>query len=255
MCLILFAKDYHPDYKIILAANRDEFYHRKTAAANFWDEHPDVLAGKDLEAGGTWLGITKKGKIGMLTNYRDLRHLKDHAPTRGRLVLDYLINGHKPDEYLDEIKPTASNFNGFNLIVGQPEQLLYFSNFGNGIEEIPNGIFGISNHLLETPWPKVQRGKSKLQSLIDAEKFEVENFFDLLKDDAKAADDQLPDTGLDLERERALSSMFIKSPGYGSRCSTLIMVNKKDEVLFAERVYNPENGESNTRSHQFLIKK
>jgi uncharacterized protein with NRDE domain len=255
MCLILLAKDYHPEYKLILAANRDEFYHRKTEAANFWDEHPDVLAGKDMEAGGTWLGITKKGKIGMLTNYRDLRNLKEHAPSRGRLVLDYLTNGHKPDEYLDEIKPIAPKFNGFNLLVGYPDQLLYFSNYGNGVEKVPGGIVGISNHLLETPWPKVQRGKNKLQSIIDEEKFDTEHFFELLRDNTIAADEHLPDTGLDLERERALSSMFIKSPGYGSRCSTLIMINKKDEVIFAERVYNQQNGDSFTSSYNFIIKK
>ncbi len=253
MCLILLAKDYHPDYKLILAANRDEFYQRKTAGAKFWEEHPEVLAGKDLEAGGTWLGINKTGKIGMLTNYRDLRNLKDNAPSRGKLVMDYLTNGHKPGEYINEIKPIANKFNGFNLLIGYPEQLLYFSNYGNGVEKVPKGIVGISNHLLESPWPKVQKGKEKLKSLIDAEKLNAESFFHMLQDDTHAPDEQLPDTGLDLERERAVSSMFIKYPGYGSRCSTVIMINSYNEVYFAERVYNTENFSFDTNVYKFQI--
>lgn len=253
MCLILLANNYHPDYKLILAANRDEFYHRKTLAATFWEEHPELLGGKDLEAGGTWLGITKKGKLGMLTNYRDLKNLKDKAPSRGKLVLDYLTNGHQPDAYLSEIKPAASAYNGFNLLVGYPGALLYFSNYAKDITKVPEGIVGVSNHLLETPWPKVERGKSKLKKLLDTDSLNAENLFAMLLDDERAPDDKLPDTGLDLERERALSSMFIKSPGYGSRCSTVLIVDRNDNVIFSERVYNTETFEYNTNEYRFKV--
>ncbi|HMP99986.1 MAG TPA: NRDE family protein [Cyclobacteriaceae bacterium] len=253
MCLILFAHHYHPEYKLILAANRDEFYHRKTAPANFWDEHPGLLAGKDLEAGGTWLGMHRNGKIAMLTNYRDLRNLKSKAPSRGQLVLDYLTNGHQPHAYLEEIKPEADEYNGFNLLLGYPDELSYLSNYGNGIVKVPQGVVGISNHLLETPWPKVQAGKAKLQHMVDNNKLDAEELLNMLTDENTAPDHQLPDTGLPLERERALSSMFIKSPGYGSRSSTVILVNKNNEVSFTERVYDVNDFSHQTNTFRFKI--
>lgn len=254
MCLIFFSINNHPNYKLIVAANRDEFYNRSTEPANFWTDHKDVLGGRDLEAGGTWLGITKKGKVSLITNYRDPANINPNAPSRGQLVSDYLIDASIDSEiYLQHIREKQNLYNGFNLIVGNANELNYLSNYGDGIKKITSGFYGLSNHLLETPWPKVLRGKNKLQSVIDKPSVSVENVFDVLYDSERAVDDQLPDTGMGLERERALSSMFIKSPGYGTRCSTVILIDKLDQVYFAERVYDLETYEYTTCSYEFKI--
>jgi uncharacterized protein with NRDE domain len=254
MCLIFLSVNNHPDYKLIVAGNRDEFYKRKTQSAHFWTDQPHLLAGKDLEAGGTWMGITKNGKLSFVTNYRDLRNLKPVAPSRGHLVSDFLVNGDQPQPYLESVATRGNQYNGFNLVVGTPDELYYYSNYRNAIEQIPEGIHGLSNHLLNTPWPKVKRGIENFQTVLKKPNFTPDDFFEFLYDHEQAPDDQLPDTGIGLERERVLSSMFIKSPDYGSRCSTLILVDRKNQVLFAEREYNTETFTHTTRKHEFKIK-
>jgi uncharacterized protein with NRDE domain len=237
MCLIFISLNHHPHFKLIVAANRDEFYHRRTAPAGFWEDHPHILAGRDLEAGGTWLGITRQGKIAMVTNYRDLRNLKRNAPSRGMLTAEYLMNGERPQPYLRSIIGRAAEFNGFNLIVGNPDELWYYSNQKDHPEPLPAGIHGLSNHLLNTSWPKVEKGKKRFSEIISTE-FSADDLLDFLYDDEQAPDDQLPDTGVGLERERVLSSMFIKSPDYGTRCSTLLLIDRNNQVQFTERVYD-----------------
>ena len=133
MCLIVFANNFIEDYKLVFAANRDEFYERPSEQAEFWTEHPDLLAGKDLQAGGTWLGITKQGKFAAITNFRDLKNHKKDAPSRGNLTLDFLVNEIEAEEYYNNLKPTLNNFNGFNLLLGDVDQLYYFSNKTEGI--------------------------------------------------------------------------------------------------------------------------
>lgn len=238
MCLIFLSLHQHPHYKLIIAGNRDEFYERKTAAADYWTDHPEVLGGRDLEAGGTWMAMTRSGKISMITNYRDLKNLKSNAPSRGKLVSDYLIEEKTPEDYLKNIAPYKQNFNGFNLITGSADELWYLSNYKDGIEKISSGTHGLSNALLDTPWPKVVEGKKKFEAVLKNQSIKPDALFDVLKDDHVAPDNQLPDTGVGLERERQLSSMFIKSPGYGSRCSTVVLIDKNDHVIFAERVYD-----------------
>jgi uncharacterized protein with NRDE domain len=154
MCLIVFANNISDDYKLIFAANRDEFYDRPTEQADFWDEHPDLLAGKDLQAGGTWLGITKKGKFAAITNFRDLKNIKNDAPSRGNLTLNFLLSDISPKEYYDKLKPTLNNYNGFNLLFGFVDDLQYFSNKTEGLKKLESGIHGISNAVLNTPWQK-----------------------------------------------------------------------------------------------------
>lgn len=255
MCLIFISVNNHPNYKLVVAGNRDEFYQRKTAAADFWSDHPEVLGGRDLEAGGTWMGITRQGKLSMVTNYRDLKNLKQHAPSRGHLVSDFLLNGHNPADYLATVSKDGNAYNGFNLVVGFPDALHYYSNYKNGIEKLQDGLHGLSNHLLNTPWPKVERGKKKMQQVLQSKVLEPKVLFELLYDDERAADDKLPDTGVGLERERALSSMFIKSPGYGSRCSTVILVDHSDSVLFTERVYDLQTFDYSENTFEFKIDK
>jgi uncharacterized protein with NRDE domain len=260
MCLIFFALKQHPTYKLIIAANRDEFYNRKTAAADFWIDHPTIVGGRDLEvmpdgthANGTWMGITTSGKISMLTNYRDPKNIDPNAPSRGHLVSYYLEENCAPQDYLKSIESKAGVYNGFNLLVGNPQEFYYLSNYKTGIDKVTNGLYGLSNHLLETPWPKVKIGKQKLELLLKASNISSKQLFEFLYDGERAADDQLPNTGIGLERERALSSMFIKSPGYGSRCSTVILIDQDNNVEFSERVYDLTTFEYTTKTFQFAI--
>ncbi|HEY5826682.1 MAG TPA: NRDE family protein [Cyclobacteriaceae bacterium] len=253
MCLIFLSINQHPTYSLIVAANRDEFYERKTAPADFWNDHPNILGGRDLGAGGTWMGITQSGKISMITNYRDLKNLKSKAPSRGQLVSDYLIEEVNPENYLKGIESSKDQYNGFNLIVGSANELWYLSNYKSGIEKITSGVHGLSNALLDTPWPKVLKGKSKFEQIIKKDKVEADDLFTMLLDEQVAPDAQLPDTGVGLERERQLSSMFIKSPGYGSRCSTVVLIDKNDHVLFAERVYDLKTFQYTVKKFEFNI--
>lgn len=241
MCLIFFAVHQHPKFKLVIAANRDEFYNRKTEAAAFWKDDPSVLAGRDLEAGGTWLGVTTSGRISLLTNYRDPANINPSAPSRGQLVAEFLQGETSPKTYLQNLSLSASQYNGFNLMVGSVDELWYFSNYKSGLQKLENGLHGLSNHLLNTPWPKVENGKKKLQQVIRQQTEPSANqLFSLLMDEQRAPDAQLPETGIGLERERALSSMFIKTKGYGTRCSTVVLVDRDNRLTFAERVYNLE---------------
>jgi uncharacterized protein with NRDE domain len=253
MCLIFLSFQHHPTYKLIIAGNRDEFYDRKTAGANFWDACPNILAGRDLEAGGTWLGMTTSGKVSMLTNYRDPKNIDPNAPSRGQLVADYLKENVAPDLYLQQLEINGKTYNGFNLIVGSGEELWYYSNYKKGIQKLSHGFYGISNHLLETPWPKVLRGKQKMEPALRQTEIDPEKLFEILYDDQRAMHDQLPNTGLTLEREWALSSMFIKTDNYGSRCSTVILIDKTNNVLFTERVYDLATFEHSTQTYRFTF--
>ena len=236
MCLILLAWKADRDYPLVLAANRDEFYDRPSARAGFWEEDPDLLAGRDLREGGTWLGATRAGRVAALTNYREPASLKTGAPSRGRLAVDYLRGRENPEAYLDGIAP-AGDYNGFNLLVGNPDGLFCFSNRGSRVRIEP-GIHGLSNRLLDTPWPKVERGKEALATLLKQGKPTPEKMLDLLADRSRPPDQSLPDTGVGLEWERILSPLFIVSPVYGTRSSTVLLVDRSGEVTFAERTFN-----------------
>ena len=239
MCLIFIAFNNHPKYKLIVAANRDEFYNRKTAPADHWQDHPEIIGGRDLQASGTWLAMNKSGKISMVTNYRDLKNLKQNAPSRGELVTNFLLTPQDSRQYLQSIEPNARAYNGFNLICGSANELGYFSNYKEGIQQLAPGIYGLSHHLLDTPWPKVRIGKKNFAETIN-KAFVPDDLFTLLYNHDIADDSELPETGVGLERERALSAMFIKSPGYGTRSSTVVLVDKSDNVFFEERVFDLE---------------
>ncbi|MEP6733913.1 MAG: NRDE family protein [Chryseolinea sp.] len=253
MCLIFISVQHNPAYKLIVAGNRDEFYSRPTIAADYWDDATDILAGRDLEAGGTWMGVSRAGKISMLTNYRDPQHIDPKAPSRGLLVSDFLKGDESGDDYLRKLESHGKAFNGFNLLVGDQKELWYYSNYKEGIERLSPGFYGISNKLLETAWPKVVRGKEKLQPLFKSPTLHVEEILDALYDDVRAPLDQLPDTGLTQTRELALSSMFIKTDNYGSRCSTVITIDNNDNLQFSERVYNIVDFSHQTKNFGFAI--
>lgn len=251
MCLILFAYRSHPLYPLIFAANRDEFYERPSAPAEFWDESPDLLAGRDLQGGGTWLGITKSGRIAAVTNFRDPLSHKGNAPSRGLLVSDFLRGDEGPKEFIGRIRPAAERYNGFNIIAGDLFRLCCFSNRDDIIREIEPGIHGLSNHLLDTPWPKIERGKEMLSTLLSENKNPSAGaIFDILADTARPDDNSLPETGVGLELERVLSPLFITSPGYGTRSSTVIFIDRNNMVRFTERTFNPGTAGHETQTFE-----
>lgn len=254
MCLILLAYRVHPRYPLILAANRDEFYQRPTVPAAFWESEPHLLAGRDLKSGGTWLGISRIGRIAALTNFRDPHSVRDNAPSRGGLVTDFLLGNMPPAEYLEILRQRSQVYNGFNLIFGDQEQLFVYSNRGNVPPLLQPGIHGLSNHLLDTPWPKVTRGKRALAEILaHGKQPAVEDIFALLVDCTLPDDSLLPDTGVGLETERLLAPLFISGPTYGTRSSTLIMIDENALVTFSERTYNRMSGRNVTATFHFTI--
>lgn len=249
MCLIFLSYKQNKEYPLIVLANRDEFYKRPTQSAHYWQENPNILAGKDLEGGGTWMGITKNGYMAMLTNYRDIANIKPNAPTRGKLVSDYLHGEFSAKEYLKALSKTGSSYNGYSLITGSFNDPWYYSNYDKKIAQLGTGLYGLSNALLNSKWPKVETGKEELAPLLLEDKIDKEALFRLMTNLDLAKDNQLPETGLPLEKERAISSRFINIEGYGTRCTTLIMVDKNGKVDFTERQY--ENGVASGEENNF----
>lgn len=241
MCLIAFAYKTHPDYPLILIANRDEFYKRPARRAQYWvDEgYPDILAGKDLTAGGTWMGLRTNGAWAALTNHRDLGRIKENPPSRGALVLNYLKGDLTAGQYLNQIQEAAPQYNGFNLLAGDKNSVFHFSNESEGITELKPGVHGLSNALLNTPWPKLEKAKSDLSRIVENNAIHPDYLFAILTDDERADPAELPQTGLSPEMEQAVSSIFIKTEGYGTRCSTLLLIDKKGGIEFTERRYIP----------------
>jgi uncharacterized protein with NRDE domain len=253
MCLLLFSFKMHPRYSLVLAANRDEDYDRPSAPATFWQDAPNMLAGRDLREGGTWFGITKQGKIGALTNYRDPASVKEGAPSRGWLVGDFLRSREDPLTYLQKLSLRADQYNSFNLVVGNHSRLYCFSN-RDGMFELSPGLYGLSNHLLDTPWPKVERGKEALRLLLSREQGPLpEEILGIFADRSVPEDKRLPDTGVGLEWERILSPIFISSPTYGTRSSTALMIDRKGHVTFVERIFNAHPDPIMTAKFEFRI--
>lgn len=236
MCLILFAYRWHPDYPLVLAANRDEFYDRPTAPLAFWPENPALLAGRDLAAGGTWLGVSRQGRLAAITNYRDPANFRPQAPSRGPLVSDFLQGQEPAQAYLQQLQPRAADYNGFNLLLGDDQGLHYYSNQEDEPRVLGAGLYGLSNHLLNTPWPKVERGKRGLATALSRSADLVpETLWHVLGDRTQAPDEALPATGVSLDWERALSPLFIATAGYGTRSSTLLWIDAQHQVTVQEK--------------------
>jgi uncharacterized protein with NRDE domain len=233
MCLIVMAWRAHPDIPCLIAANRDEYHGRPTAAAHWWTDRNDILAGRDLLAGGTWLGITRTGRFAAITNYRDRAQALANAPSRGSLVTSLLESSATVAEGLATLRRIGGNYNGFNLLFSDGERLgVYESVRGEG-RELGPGVFGLSNHLLDTPWPKVTTAKSRLHDAL-REDAGTRPVLALLRDETRAPDQELPRTGVALEAERLLSSAFIRSADYGTRSSTIVSVDRGRRVCFDE---------------------
>jgi uncharacterized protein with NRDE domain len=252
MCLIVFAYRMHEEFKLIAAANRDEFYRRPTAAVHFWEDHPHVLAGRDLSKMGTWMGVTKEGRFAALTNYRDPQEQTEGKRSRGELVADFLAGNADPETYLQEAANKSGDYPGYNLLAGDADALYYYSNREGSVRCLEPGIYGVSNHLLDSDWPKVRHGKAGVVKIfnsgigVDL----TDRLFRLLRHADPAPDDLLPQTGVSLEWERLLSPIFIESEGYGTRSSTVLLMT--DETIeYTERVY----AEDGAADRHFLLKR
>lgn len=236
MCLIVFAWKLLPSSPLIMAANRDEFYDRPSKAASWWDDCPDIYAGRDLQEGGTWLGINRQGRFAALTNIRDGRQRRSDLRSRGELVAGYLGSEQPAEDYLRQVKEAADQYNGFNLLIGDGENIFWFSNqTKSGAAQLPPGIYGLSNGSLDDPWPKVVRAKAQFASLL-CQSAPDDAYFEMLSDTTRAADSRLPDTGVSLEWERLLSPICIESPDYGTRASTILKVHGAGSAELQERV-------------------
>lgn len=249
MCLILFAWRAHPEHVLVVAANRDEFFERPASAAAFWDDAPEVLAGRDLTARGTWLGVTRGGRFASITNYRNPAERMAAAPSRGHLVADFLAAADRPSAYFALVAPKAHEYNGFSMLAADGSSLGFYSNREGLFHQIEPGLHGLSNHLLDTPWPKVEKGKAALAAMLDRE-FEAEPYFRLLADNSTAEDDVLPETGVGRIRERQLAAIHVQAGDYGTRCSTLLRIGAA-RVEFHERSYGRDGEALGTVSHRF----
>lgn len=247
MCLLVFAWKTDPDYPLIFAGNRDERHDRAAAAAHAWPQTQTVLGGRDLEAGGTWLGVTLSGRFAVVTNYREGLNPPKAPLSRGALAAEFLQANVSPGDYLDALRPRAREYGAFSLVVGDGANLYYYSNRGGTGGPVAPGVHGLSNHLLDTPWPKVQTAKTRLAILLEQRTFNSDSLFQLLADRTPAADAALPDTGIGLELERRVSSAFVQNPLYGTRCSTALGVRRDGSLLFAERRFTPTGESIETR--------
>lgn len=250
MCLIVFSYRQYENFPLIFAGNRDEFYERQARPAQFWKNKPGLLAGKDLKANGTWLGVTNKGDFGAITNYRDLTNIKEDAPTRGKVVTNLLTSRLQPENYFNKLQKEAHHYNGFNLLGGNLDQFLYYSNEQDEIQTLNPGLYGISNALLESPWPKVQSAKKQFEESIGNDAVDEEGIFEILTDETSYPRELLPETGLSDEMEVAVSSIFIKTDNYGTRCSTLFYISKEGEMTFIERTY-PDGSVSDSKTVRY----
>lgn len=250
MCLVLVAWRGSENYPCVIAANRDELYTRPTVPAQWWDTDPQILAGRDLEAGGTWLGITRTGRFAALTNYRDPEQRRAGTPSRGALVTTILKSAAGTAQTLDYLRGVAASYNAFNVIFSDGERLAVFESTLREGRELKPGIYGLSNHLLDTPWPKVQNAKSRLsQALTDLR--DPGAVLALLRDDTPAPDEQLPRTGLSVPWERMVSSAFVRAQDYGTRCSTLVRIDQSRRACFDEWTWDSAGAEIGVRSLQF----
>lgn len=252
MCLLVLAWKSHPRYRLVLAGNRDEFHDRPAAPLNWWQDDPRILGGRDLKANGTWLGVARSGRFGVVTNYRDLMAPVDNAPSRGNLVPRFLTGATSPKEFLDDLRGAALRYSGFNLLVGGSRALYYFSNRGpKAPTALAPGIYGLSNHLLDTPWPKLTRTRARFEQLLAQPDIRTEDVFAMLGDREQAPIDNLPSTGLPADWERVVSAPFIVNERYGTRCSNLLLVERNGRTVLHERRFDAGGVQTGTSRFEF----
>jgi uncharacterized protein with NRDE domain len=251
MCLILFAWRQHRDYPLIMIANRDEYYARPTRDAHWWDETP-VFAGRDLEAGGTWLGVNRRGRLAAVTNVREPGAMKPGKKSRGALTQNFLSGDATPETFLQELAPDDRDYAGFNLLLGDEQGLWFYSNRDHGMRNVDPGIYGISNGTFDEPWPKLSSGKQELAAILNNE-ISPTDLMEILTDHQVAEDHELPQTGVSLDIERMLSSRFIRSPEYGTRACSVITIGADKQINFNEQNYLDAKHSGNLVQETFEI--
>ena len=251
MCLILFAWQAHPEYELVLAANRDEFHARPTAPADFWDTQPGLLAGRDLEAGGTWMGITRQGRFAAVTNYREHQRPETTEQSRGALVTDYLLGDAGPAASAASL--AGDGYSGFNLLMGAPGELAYASNRGRGPETVRPGVHGLSNHLLNTEWPKVEWGLVRFAGVLERSDLDPEALFEIVLDGDRVGGALPGGVPPRLAPEELMRHLFIQSPVYGTRSSTVLLIGVNGQVYFEERSFSADAEETTRIIHDFTI--
>lgn len=254
MCLIFICQHAHPDYPLIIAANRDEFYPRPTVALQQWQDHPQVIAGRDLQAGGSWLGVSKNGRLAAITNHR-MRDDNHYHNSRGSLVTRFLTGTQSTSEFATYLQQTAESYAGYNCVFGTltgNPRLFHYNNTEHQLTELQAGVHGVSNASLDTPWFKLREGKQALETLLQ-QPMQHEAWLKMMTDQQQAADNELPDTGIDKQLEASLSSRFIHLPHYGTRCTTLITLDNHNQLSICERSYNEQAEAQNTQLFRFSL--
>lgn len=252
MCLIALAWQVHPEYPLVVVANRDEYLDRPAMPAHWWHDAPDLLAGRDLEAGGTWLGLSRSGRFAALTNYRDPSRRHTGAPSRGKLVRQTLEANADALATLRGIAADSVRYAGFNLLASDGKSMAIHESTTGSVRLLAPGVYGLSNHLLDTPWPKLARARHLLAALLPRLPADDE-VLTLLRDDTVVADEELPRTGVSLEWERLLSPTFIRAPGYGTRCSSLIVVDRDGRTRFREWTWGEDGALRSEVLHYYSI--
>lgn len=253
MCLIVVAWHAHPDYRLVVAANRDEFFARPASPAHWWSDDPRILAGRDLEAGGTWMGLSRDGRFAALTNYRDPNRHVPNAPSRGALVRDCLTSALPVADTLRDLASVSGDYAGFNMLVSDGSALGSHASTTGSVALLSPGVYALSNHLLDTDWPKVRLARARFTAALQALPGDAA-LLTLLRDDQPAADEHLPRTGVSADWERLLSSAFVRAPehAYGTRCSTIVSVRHDGETRLTEWTWDEHGRWVNTVSHEFI---
>lgn len=255
MCLVLTAWRAHQDYALVVASNRDEFYARPAADLAWWGDRPDILAGRDLgggRMGGTWLGISRTGRFAALTNVREPNQNRANMRSRGKLAADFLSENRSPQECLIDTATKGKAYNGFNLLASDLDSLWWYSNRGNCVpRELGPGIYGLSNAALDTPWPKVRDGVAEFSAALrkdDGSLSDIDSYLPLLQNDEHASTGELPNTGVTVEVESLLSARFVKTPIYGTRCSSVLRVRYDGSFDMLERRFDPDGEVHDSRT-------
>jgi uncharacterized protein with NRDE domain len=252
MCLIVVAWLARPDLPLVVAANRDEWRDRPAEPAHWWDT-PPILAGRDLKAGGTWMGITSAGRFAAVTNFRDPADKRSTARSRGTLITEFLEGDEPALDFAHALVRRAGDYNGFNLILGDGPSLVYFGSREGVARAIEPGVHGLSNHVLDEPWPKVVRGREAMTAAL-ADDDPAPRLFDLLSDMAGAPDPALPSTGVGIAWERRLAAAMIAGVDYGTRASTVLSVNDRGEVFFEERSRTDDGAVAGVSQYRFALR-
>jgi uncharacterized protein with NRDE domain len=239
VCLLLIAHDAHPDYRLLVAANRDEFHARPSLPANRWLDPPGILGGRDLESGGTWLALHEGGRFAAVTNVRSGRGVRRGARSRGLIVTDFLTGDKDAPAFAMSLASNARDYDGFNLLVHDGLHLTWYSNQADTPRTLGAGIYTLSNAELDTRWPKTERLRSGFDAAMSGHSGDpVSALFEVLRDAKRASDDLLPDTGVGRDMESTLSSIFIEGSDYGTRCSTILTIDRDGHARFCERRYD-----------------